>query len=107
MREASFWTHLAYAACGLLQNAADKSLRRFWIDDFMPESATDTKRGVDVEGTVWIGDGPRAMHSYRFAASIPQRMLHRRQDGFLIEHFDLDSERRTLRIKITPESPVA
>jgi hypothetical protein len=90
MKDALFWTKLAYSACGWLRDSEDASLRRFWIDDFLPESATDTKRGVDVEGTAWVGDGPRGdQHPYRFIVSVPQKMLHRRPDSFSIELFCL------------------
>lgn len=107
MKDPLFWTRLAFTGCGLLRASADKSLRGLWIDDFLPESATDTKQGVDVEGTAWVGDGPRAMHPYRFVVSVPQRMLSRRRDGFSIERFDLNQERHTLQVGIGPKNPVA
>jgi hypothetical protein len=62
---------------------------------------------VDVEGIAWVGEGPRAMHSYRFVVSVPQKMLHRRRESFSIECFDLDEEQRTLQIEIGLENPVA
>jgi hypothetical protein len=95
-----FWTRLASHACGWLRGSEDKSLRRFWIDDFLPESATDTKRGVDVTGTAWIGEGPRAMHPFRFIVSVPQNMLHRNRDHFAIEQLMIDDGQRTLQIQI-------
>jgi hypothetical protein len=100
MKDPLFWTRFAYTACGWLRGADDESLRRFWIDDFMAESATDTKRGVDVEGTAWVGDGPRVQHPYRFIVSIPQKMLHRRRDSFSIERFVLDQAQQTLQMEI-------
>jgi hypothetical protein len=75
IKDALFWTKFAYSVCGWLGEAEDVLLRRFWIDDFLPESATDTKRGVDVEGKAWVGDGPRDQQAYRFIVSIPQKML--------------------------------
>lgn len=105
MKDPLFWTQLAFSACGALREADDKSLHRFWIDDFLPETATDTKHGVDIQGTAWVGDGPRAMHPYRFVASIPQKMLHRRRDSCLIEHLDLDEKRHTLQVRIGHENP--
>ena len=104
MRNPLFWTRLAYTSCGLLRESANKSLRRLWIDDFLPESATDTKHGVDFDGIAWVGDGSGAMHGYRFVVSVPQRMLHRRQDEFSIERFDLDEERQTLQLEIRHEN---
>jgi hypothetical protein len=107
MKDPLFWTRLAYTSCGLLRESADKSLRGLWIDDFLPESATDTKYGVDVEGTAWVGDGSRAMLPYRFVVTVPQKMLHHRRDHFSIERFDLDEEQHTLQIEIGHENPVA
>jgi hypothetical protein len=100
MKDPIFWTRLAYTACGWLREADDKSLRRLWIDDFIPESATDTKNGVDIEGTAWVGDGPRVQHPYRFTVSIPQKMLHRRRDSFSIDRLILDETQQTLRVEI-------
>lgn len=107
MSDALFWTRLAFTSCGLLRESADARLRGLWIDDFMPESASDTRRGVAVEGTAWIGDGPRAMHQYHFIVSVPQRMLHRCRDTFSITSFDLDAEQHTLQMEICDETPVA
>ena len=101
-----FWTKLAFTACGLLREEDDKTLRGFWIDDFMPEDATDTKRGVDVKGTAWVGDGSRAMYPYRFIVSVPQKMLHRRRDSFSIESFILDREQQTVQVEIGNENHV-
>ena len=104
MRNPLFWTQLAYTSCGLLRESANKSLRRLWIDDFLPESATDTKHGVDVDGIAWVGGGSGAMHAYRFVVSVPQMMLRRRQDQFSIERFELDEKRQTLQMEIRHES---
>jgi len=73
----------------------------------MPESATDTKRGLDVGGTAWVGDGPRLQHPYRFIVSIPQKMLHRRRDSFSIERLVLDEAQQTLQMEIANEKQVA
>lgn len=103
MKDAIFWVALAYSACGWLRESAEASLRGFWVDDFLPENATDTKRGVDVEGTAWIGNGSRDLHPYRFIVAIPQKMLRRRRDRFSIEHVVLDEARRTLQVEIADE----
>jgi hypothetical protein len=100
MKDALFWTKLAYSACGWLRDSEEASLRRFWIDDFLPESATDTKRGIDVKGTAWVGDGPRDQQAYRFIVSLPQKMLRRRRDTFSIESFVLDEKQHTLQVDI-------
>ena len=107
MSDPIFWTKLAYTACGWLRGADVQSLRRFWIDDLSPERATNTKRGVDIEGTAWVGDGPGSQHSYRFTVSVPQKMLHHRTQDFSIEQLVLDEAQQTLHIQILHENPVA
>src|SRR5688500_15561847 len=88
MHDALFWTSLAFCACGSLRNSEDKMLRGLWIDDLIPTDIKDTKDGVEVEGTAWIS----AVVPYRFVASVPQRMLHRRRERFSIEHLVIDEE---------------
>jgi hypothetical protein len=107
LKDAIFWTRLAFTACGWLREAGDESLHGFWVDDFIPEGVTDTKQGVDVQGTAWIGDGPRIQHPYRLIVSVPQKMLHRRRDSFWIDHFILDEANQTLQIEIGHEKHVA
>lgn len=107
MQDPHFWTRLAFTACGLLREADDRFLHQFWVDDFIPQSATDTKRGVDVEGTAWVGVGPRAMNPYRFVVSIPQMMLYRRQANVSIQRLALDEERHTLHLELGHENPAA
>ena len=105
MDDQEFWTRLEYDACAWLQSSEEKALRRFWIDGFVPESIKDTKRGADVEGTVWVGDGPRKQYAYRFIASLPQNMLHRRGETFSIEQLVLDEAQQILQVYCRPEPP--
>ena len=106
LKDPLFWTRLAYASSGLLRESPDKSQRRFWVDDFMPESATDTKQGVNIEGMAWVVEGSQTMLPYRFLVSIPQRMLGYRRDNFLIERFELNEEHHTLRVEIGQQRPI-
>ena len=101
-----FWTRLEYDVSRWLGGSDDKTLRRFWIDGFLPESATDTKRGADVEGMAWVGIGGSEQYQYRFVVSVPQKMLHRRET-FSIERLSLDEAQQTLQIEVTNEKPVA
>ena len=70
-----FWLRLEYEASTWLGRANDPSLRRFWVDGFIPECATNSHYGLDVEGAVWIGEGGRDQYQYRFVASLPQKLL--------------------------------
>ena len=103
-----FWTDLEYAASQWLENSDDASLRRFWIDGFLPNAATNTKAGIDVEGTAWVGTEGRRQDQYRFVASLPQNMLHRERPGFVIERLSLDEARQTLQLTLVtgPDSKV-
>jgi hypothetical protein len=90
MDDGEFWTQLEYDASHWLESSEDKTLRRFWIDGFLPKSAAGTKLGADVEGTAWVSTGGRAQYPYRFVVCVPQKMLHRRRQNFRIERLSLD-----------------
>lgn len=102
-----FWTRLEYDASHWVENSDDKALRRFWIDGFLPEDVKDTKRGVNVEGTAWVGTGPRMQYPYRFVVSVPQKMLHRRRQTYSIEQLFLDDAEQMLQIALLSEKQVA
>jgi hypothetical protein len=96
-----FWTRLEFDSSGWLKNSDDPTLRRFWIDGFIPETATNTKRGLDVTGAVWVGEGSWMQYQYRFLASVPQKLLHGHRHGFEIESLSLDEGGQLLEIVIT------
>ena len=100
LNDQEFWSRLEYEASRGLANSADQALTQFWIDGFLPEAISDTKSGADVEGIVWVGEGPRIQHQYRFVVSVPQKMLHRRRKSFSIDRFDLDAEQQVLQIAV-------
>ena len=100
--DTEFWTRLEYSASQWLENSSDEPLRRFWVDGFLPDTATRTNTGIDVEGTAWIGIGGRRQDQYRFTASFPQKMLERKGAGFAIERLSLDEVRQTLQISLMP-----
>ena len=95
-----FWTRLEFDASHWLEGSDDKELRCFWIDGFLPEMVVNTKRGADVEGTAWVGEGGRMQHSYRFIVSVPQQLLHLRRQTFSIELLILDEAQQTLQIEV-------
>ena len=107
MKDEEFWTRLEFDASHWLESSDDKTLRRFWIDGFLPESITDTKHGADVEGTAWVGIGGREQYQYRFFVSVPQKMLHRGRQTFRIERLSLDEAEQILQIEVVSERQVA
>ena len=118
LSDQEFWTRLEYDASRWLEGSEDRALRRFWIDGFNPEVATNTKRGLDVEGAAWVmrsdggevaggvpphkrhGEGDRSQPYYRFLASIPQKLVNGRRLGFEIESLSLDEGQQFLQIVI-------
>ncbi len=97
-----FWDRLEFVASGMMANSPNRALRRFWNDGVIPESATNTRRGLDVEGIVWVGvGGAREQQSFRFVASIPQNMLQKHARDFEIESLTLDCDRTFLRLIIS------
>ncbi|MDB6123226.1 MAG: hypothetical protein JWQ71_2219 [Pedosphaera sp.] len=103
LNDREFWTRLEFATSGWLKNSDNPALRRFWIDGFIPEAATNTKRGLDVAGVVWLGKGSRMQYQYRFLASAPQKLLHGHRHDFEIENLSLDEGRQLLEIVITDQ----
>jgi hypothetical protein len=101
--DTEFWTHLEYEASRWLGDADDSALRRFWIDGFIPESITNTKRGAEVEGIAWVGIGSRDQYEYRFVVSVPQKMLQGRRQTFIIDQLFLDDAEQTLQIQVGGE----
>lgn len=102
-----FWNRLEYAASHWLQSSNEKSLRRLWIDGFLPEHAAGTKFGIDVTGIAWVGSEGRVQHPYRFIVSVSQKMAHRRKRDISIEQLVVDSAQQTLEMQIDVEEGVA
>ena len=107
MDDKEFWLQLEYDASRWLESSEDKTLRRFWIDGFLPDCIKNTKYGVDVEGMAWVGDGPRQQYEYRFVVSVPQKMVHHRREAYSIEKLILNTAQQTLQIEIAYEKPAA
>lgn len=104
LSDETFWDRLEYEATRWFASAPEKADRAFWIDKFLPETAKDTKFGVEFEGVVWVGTGPRIQHQYRFNASVPQSMLRRHDFRFEIEELSIDTENRLLRLTLARNS---
>src|SRR6266480_4314304 len=94
--DSELWERLEYSASAWLTSSDDKRLRRFWIDGFTAETAKNTQRGADIEGTAWIGEGSR-QHEYRFVASLPQKVLHGRH-AFVIDDITIDDAKKQLTL---------
>ncbi len=105
LNDQEFWTRLEYDASHWLQSSSDKDLRRHWVDGFIPTNATDTKRGLSVEGVAWVmGEGEC---EYRFSASIPQKLLRGRRDKYEIESLSLDKTHHLLELVVASLKAVA
>lgn len=100
MHDAMFWLRLERSAGAWLH---DKVRQGHWIDGFSPEDIRDTRQGVEVEGTAWVCFGQETQVPFRFVVSVPQRMLHRRRNAFVIEDVLLDEERKMLRVWVARE----
>jgi hypothetical protein len=98
LNDREFWERLEFDSCRWIENANDAHLKRFWIDGFLPEKATNTKFGVDVQGVAWVGAGPRKQWPYGFVASLPQKMLYQRCPQYTIQQLTLDEKEQVLRV---------
>jgi hypothetical protein len=101
LRDEQFWLKLEYVLCGWFRTCGDRSLGGFWCDGVIPEFAADTREGIEVTGIAWIVDG-RNQHKYSFTASIPQRMLARRRDEFVVTELALDLDHKKLTFAVAP-----
>src|SRR3979411_1151879 len=90
LNDRDFWTRLEFVASRWLETSDDPKLRRFWIDGFLPEIGRGRRFGIDGEGMAWVGDGSRNQFQYRFVVALPQKTLHRRTPGFVIDRLFLD-----------------
>jgi hypothetical protein len=104
LEDAQFWAMLELGISGWFRDCGDRSLGGFWCDGFIPESAQDTREGIEVSGTAWIAKGRDSRDKYSFVASIPQRMLGERRAGAAIGDLMIDPARQELRISVVPAS---
>jgi hypothetical protein len=103
IEDRDFWERLEYSASAWLGGSQEKRLRRFWIDGFIPETAKNTQRGADIEGIIWVGEGPRDQYQFRFVASVPQKLLHRRAQ-FHIDDIAIDEAQKQVTISLSGPS---
>jgi len=83
---------LEYGATAWLATAADRNLRRFWIDGFIPEAMRNTKRGEMLKAlcglarvralSISIDSSPRCRRSY-FMAVFLGTLIY---DGRVYDH---------------------
>lgn len=102
LEDKTFWLVLEYGLCDWFRTCGDSSLGGYWCDGFVPQSANDTKEGVEVTGIAWIAEGRKPQRKCSFIASIPQRMLSRRRDNFVIADLALDLDHDELRFAVAP-----
>jgi hypothetical protein len=100
LKDEKFWLVLEFGMSGWFKTCGDKSLGDFWCDGFIPQSANNTKDGIEVSGVAWVVDGRNSQHKCSFTAAIPQRMLSRRRDQIAIGELTLDLNRRELRFSV-------
>ena len=102
-----FWLALEYAMSGWFRTCGDRALSGYWCDGFVPESANNTRDGIEVSGIAWVVDGRSAQHKCSFTAAIPQRMLSRRREQVKIRDLTLDMNRKVLSFSVcqSGESP--
>jgi hypothetical protein len=104
LEDAQFWAMLEHGISLWFRDCGDQSLGGFWCHGFIPESAQDTREGIEVSGIAWIAKGRDSQEKFSFVASIPQRMLGERRAGAAIGDLMIDPARQELRISVVPSS---
>lgn len=95
-----FWTRLEFEATGWLAASNDSATKQFWIDGFIPDTAQNTKRGIDIRGIAWVSDGSRSQHPFQFVVSLPQKML-RKKKPIQIETLRIEPGKKTLIMSLS------
>jgi hypothetical protein len=106
MHDKTFWLKLEFWLSGWFRECGDESMGGLWCDGFVPVSMENTKDGVVVRGTTWIANGGRDQCKYSFEASIPQRMLARRRDDFVVTDMSVDRDHAALTFTVGQALPL-
>ncbi|HEY1051669.1 MAG TPA: GNAT family N-acetyltransferase [Prosthecobacter sp.] len=101
MHDTLFWLRLEYHVGAWLN---DNVRQGYWNDGFRPEGIKDTRHGVEVEGITWVCFGSEVLPPFRFVVSIPQKMLRRGRERFVIEDVLFNEAGRDIRIAVACEA---
>ncbi len=99
LEDKDFWLRLEYGMT--LQAEKKEKIPRYWIDGFIPESSTNTRKGIEIEGKVWIFEGQKPS-SCRFLAIIPQKLLNKKISEFEYGTIDFNPDDLFLKFEIKP-----
>ena len=99
--DSDFWTNLMFMLSGYFAKSEDKDLNSFWIDGFEPINCSNNKIGINVKGMVWVMEGQKEVHKFKFKVEVPQNLLHKKIENFKFEVilFDLGGKKIELIIK--------
>jgi hypothetical protein len=62
LKDGLFWQRLEYAVSRVFGSSEQKTLRRFWVDGFVPEGIDNTKAGVDVSAAFGLLKAAKSRH---------------------------------------------
>jgi hypothetical protein len=99
LNDEPFWLNVEFYLCGFFASASDRSRRGWWCDGVIPESARNTREGVEVTGRAWIMNSSTD-GQWKFTLSVPQSMLrHRPSESTRIE-VTLDEPQKRLLLSL-------
>ena len=101
LNDGDFWTILMFRLSGYFAKYENKELNGFWIDGFDPIICSNTKLGINVEGMVWVMEGQKDAHKFRFKLEVPQNLLRKKIKDFEIEILDFDLGGKKLKLGIS------
>ncbi len=102
LEDKKFWVKVEFGM--LLQPEKKEKFPRYWIDGFIPEYVADTRKGIEIEGKVWIVDGDE-QNECSFLAIVPQKLLYKKVREFEYVEIDFDPENLHLKFEIGPSKP--
>ena len=106
LSDTDFWLWLQFELSGWFRTCRNNALGGYWCDGFVPQSARNTKEGVEVQGTAWVEEGRKSHGQFAFVLSIPQRLLLRGRSNAVLVVNDVDVQRRSLQLALVPGASV-
>jgi uncharacterized protein YceK len=98
--DSELWAQLTHLTCDRPQNADGTGSKRFRIQIFALEDATDSTDGVDVGGKAWVSEDQGAEQLYSLVISLPQNMLRGQKRDISIEKLHVDEAKHSVRLVV-------
>lgn len=102
LADSMFWGRVAGAVTGCLSAAAEKDLRRHWIDDITPDVCKRTNAALCIEGVAHVMENPNGRFgAYRFRALVSWRLVRNPERELVVDALELDHDREQISFTVS------